>query len=76
MPGTEPEPQAPLYLNIKAVVKRTGVSRSRIYELMAQRKFPLPIQPGGWRNLWLEEEIQAFLEKLKAARPTLNIGRR
>ena len=70
------EPQEPRFLNMKAVKKRVGLSQSSIYKLMAQRKFPLPVKPTGWHNLWIASEVEAFIEKLMAARPTSIIERR
>jgi len=64
------------FLTLKAVEKRVGIGKTRIYELMAQQKFPLPIKPGGWRNMWIASEVEAFIEKLMAARPTSIIERR
>jgi len=62
-------------LTLAAVEKRVGLRKTRLYQLMAKQKFPLPIQPGGYKNYWLESEIDAFMERLKAARPSFVVGR-
>ena len=42
------------FLRITAVVARTGLGRSTIYRLMAERKFPTPVRLAaravGWRK--------------------------
>ena len=68
--------QAPRLITFKSVQQRVGLGKSRIYELIGEHKFPLPIKPGGWRNVWLESEIDAWLDHLLANRDTNPIGRR
>lgn len=70
------ESQATRFLTLKAVEKRVGIGKTRIYELMEQRRFPLPIKPGGWRNLWLESEVEGWLSKLMDARDNTFVVRR
>ena len=44
------------------VEARTGLSRSSIYERMAEGTFPrqVPLSPGS--VAWLEEEVEAWIE--------------
>jgi len=50
------------------VQKRTGLSRSTIYAMMATGAFPKPI-PLGLRAVgWAESEISSWLEGRKAKR--------
>ena len=43
------------------VEKRTALSRSRIYDLMKQGKFPKPVQLGAMSVAWLEIEIHEWI---------------
>ena len=48
----------PMIMRMAAVVRFTGIGRSTIYKLVAQRRFPMPIRLGdravGWRRSDLE----------------------
>ena len=45
----------------KDVEKRTALSRSRIYALMAANSFPKPIRLGSMTVAWLEVEINDWI---------------
>ena len=47
------------------VEKRTGLSRSAIYRLMREEKFPAPVKIGKRAVRWPQSEISEFI----AARP-------
>ena len=47
------------------VEERTGLSRSAIYRLMREEKFPTPIKIGTRAVRWPQSEINEFI----AARP-------
>ena len=47
------------------VERRTGLSRSAIYRLMREEKFPTPIKIGSHAVRWSESELNEFI----AARP-------
>ena len=47
------------------VEERTGLSRSAIYRLMREEKFPAPILIGARAVRWSQSELDAFI----AARP-------
>ena len=53
---------APRILRLPAVMDRTGLSRTRIYELEAVGKFPrrrkISVRAAGW----LEGEVNAWIE--------------
>ncbi len=55
-----------LLLRIAAVIQATGLGRSRIYKLIAEDKFPLPVQLTGRAVAWR----RADLERWSATRPT------
>lgn len=55
-------------LRLPEVKARTGLSRSTIYALIGQSKFPRHI-PLGMRCVgWLESEIDAWIETRAASR--------
>ena len=46
------------------VQARTGIPRATMYELMAEGKFPKPIQIAGRRVVgWVESEIEDWLRE-------------
>ena len=52
-------------LTIREVVRRVGLSRSTLYELVRRGAFPAPLELAPNRVGWLHEEIDAWL----ASRP-------
>jgi len=48
--------------------KGIGFSRGQIWRRVRAGTFPKPIKIGANRNAWVEDEIEAWLEGLKAAR--------
>lgn len=59
--------EAPPFLRMHAVKRMTGLGRSTIYRLVAQKKFPSPVRLAnraiGWRR--------TDLERWSEARPTV-----
>lgn len=49
-------------IKIEAVLKRIPVSRSQIYSLIAEGKFPAPVHLGGRASFWVESEIDAWIQ--------------
>lgn len=49
-------------LRLSDVRERVPYSRSTIYQLIAQGKFPKPISIGERAVAWLESEIDAWIE--------------
>lgn len=45
----------------KDVERLTGLSRSRIYDLMKQSAFPKPVALGAMSVAWLEIEIREWI---------------
>lgn len=62
------EPKSFTLLRIKAVSKRTGMSRSSIYEKVKQGKFPKPIKLGPKTSAWIQQEIDKHIYDLAAQR--------
>jgi len=48
-------------LRMPEVIQRTGLSRSTIYALMADDKFPRQIKVSENTAAWLEHEIEDYL---------------
>jgi prophage regulatory protein len=48
-------------LRLPQVCKMTGLRRSFLYELQAERRFPQGIKLGSRAVGWLEREIQAWI---------------
>ena len=48
-------------LRLPAVKARIGLSRSSIYQLVAESRFPRPIALGSQSVGWLESEVDGWL---------------
>jgi len=55
------------FLRLKEVSRRTTYSRTRIYELIQDGKFPAPIHLGLRAIAWLESDIDAWMDERIAA---------
>lgn len=52
------------------VEARTGLSRSSIYQLMADGRFPKPIQLGKRAVGWLESSVDTWIaERIQVTKP-------
>lgn len=49
-------------LRIKQVVKKIGLSEATVWRLSATGKFPKPIKLSRGCTVWLENELDDFLE--------------
>lgn len=54
----------------KAVEQLTGLSRSRIYDLMEAGKFPRPARLGSMSVAWVETEVREWIADRIAERKT------
>ena len=53
-------------LRCKDVIKKTGLPRTTIYDMVRDKIFPSPIQLGPRTTGWVEEEIEKWLlEKVR-----------
>jgi prophage regulatory protein len=55
-------------LRMPVVQKKTSLSRSSIYELMAAGTFPKPVKIGPRAVAWVEVEIDAWMQDRIEAR--------
>ena len=63
VPGVLPCMSQPkILLKIEAVLNRIPVSRSQIYTLIAEKKFPTPVHLGGRSSFWVESEINEWIQ--------------
>jgi prophage regulatory protein len=57
-------------LRLKRLKGKTGKSTSQIYAEMAKGDFPKPIKLGKRAVGWIEEEVDAYIERRIAERDT------
>lgn len=56
-------------IRLPRIKERTGLSRSTLYSLIKEGKFPAPIQLGARAVGWLESDVSEFIEsRVKASR--------
>jgi prophage regulatory protein len=57
-------------LRINQVREMTGLSRSSLYHLSSENKFPpsIALVPGGTSRAWLESEVRAWINQRIEAR--------
>jgi len=57
-------------LRLKEVCKVTGLGRSFIYQLQAEKRFPHSIKIGARAVGWLDGEVREWLEgRIRSSRP-------
>lgn len=62
------EPCGNRILRLPDTVKKTGLSKSGIYQRIRARKFPQPVRLGARAVGFVEREVDAFLSELMAKR--------
>lgn len=63
-------PTPPRLLRFAEVMRRTGVSRPRIYALIAEGKFPKQVPLGAVSVAFVESEVDEWIEQRIATRNT------
>ena len=61
------EPVTPVFLRMPTVMRMTGLGRSTIYRLIADRKFPSPVRLGPRAVAWRRTDLDQWSE----ARPVV-----
>lgn len=62
-------------LRLPAVLHATGLSRSTIYQRVADGAFPRPVSLGGRSVGWLESEVEQWVERrIAESRRTLGLS--
>ena len=67
----------PRLLTLRDVTAATALSRSAVYALMAESRFPKPIRIGARTVRWVEKEVRDFIASRPRAgseRPTRSQG--
>ena len=59
---------AVMFLRLQAVIRVTGLSRSTLYRLIADERFPRPVQLGTRAVAWRRADIDAWSEARPATR--------
>ena len=59
--------QGAVFLRMPSILRMTGLGRSTIYRLMAERKFPSPVKLAGRAIGWRRTDLDRWIE----ARPTV-----
>jgi prophage regulatory protein len=57
----------PRILRRQLVESQTGLSRSKIYELITRDEFPRPIKIGARAVGWIEADVEAWINSRIAA---------
>jgi prophage regulatory protein len=52
-------------IDVKAVTAKTTLSRSKIYAMLNEGKFPAPVKISTQITRWVESEIDAWIESLR-----------
>lgn len=60
------------FIRVGEVVKKTGLSKSSIYDLMAQDLFPKTVRLGARSVAFIESEIDAWMVERITTRNTPN----
>jgi prophage regulatory protein len=51
------------FLRLPKVMARTGLSRSAVYQKIAEGHFPKQLRVGGARiAVWIEEEVESWIQ--------------
>lgn len=61
------KPGGPRLMSTGEAIAATGLSSARIYQLIDEDKFPLPIAKLKVGRIWLAEDIEAWIEGRKKA---------
>lgn len=61
-----PAPIAPRLIRLPEVMARVGLKRSAIYQRMSEGRFPKSRSLGGKCTVWVEAEIDAWINSVAA----------
>ena len=56
------------FIRVREAIQKTGLSKSSIYDLMAQGQFPQTVRLGGRSVAFVEGEVDAWMVERIAAR--------
>lgn len=50
-------------IKLKTVMECTGLARSTVYKFIAEGRFPKPVKLGARMVVWVEGEIQQWIQE-------------
>ncbi|OHY90174.1 transcriptional regulator [Vibrio rotiferianus] len=62
------------FIRLKEVISKTGLSRSSIYSLIKEGRFPTSVPIGSRAVAWVESEVEEFLEESVQERDSASNG--
>lgn len=62
-------------LNLKEVMRKTGMGRSTIYRRMNQSDFPCPVRIGPTMVRWRESDIEGWIASLPSPKIAMDHDR-
>ena len=65
--STVPTDLAVVFLRLPGVMRMTGLSRSTLYRLVANKQFPRPVRLGPRAVAWRRTDIEAWSDALPSA---------
>jgi prophage regulatory protein len=64
----------PRLIRLRTVREKTGLSKSSLYALAQQGRFPAPVKLGERSSGWVESEVDAWIARRLAARESAQRG--
>lgn len=61
-------PSAPMFVRMPVVVRMTGLGRSTIYRLIAEKKFPGPVRVGERAVAWRQADLDRWSDERPSSR--------
>lgn len=61
-PATAADTAAPVFLRMAVVVRITGLGRSTIYRMVAERRFPSPVRLAKRAIAWRQSDLDRWSE--------------
>ncbi len=58
---------SPTFLRIHHVIRMTGLGRTTIYRMVAEKRFPSPVRLGARAVAWRREDLETWSQ----ARPSI-----
>ena len=65
--NTAPGAPSPIFVRLPSVLRITGLGRSTIYRMIADKKFPCPVRVGERAVAWRMSDIDTWSEGRPAA---------
>jgi len=60
--------QLQLFIRLPAVLQKVGMSKSHIYDLISQDKFPKPVKVSSRISCWVAAEVDQWVQERIDAR--------